>query len=151
RVTNKSKSTTAYVDFPGIRSIAVSPKDFRIGTGDAPEVFVTATLHGGWQMNLNDQVRFTPADSAVAVVTVGGEAVVGIGAGTTTIEVFEASTNWTDTIAVTVLPPVLVDVVVEPSGQTIRVGQTLPFTASGKLSDATLAPLVGPAWSSSSP
>ena len=83
----------------------------------------------------------------VAVTTARGEMVVGEGAGTTTIEVAEASTSWSGVIDVTVLPPDLVEIVVLPPGpQTIRVGQTLPFEASGMFSDSTLVPPDGPTW-----
>ena len=95
-VTHRYRSTTAYVEFPGILRIDVSPKDIRLGAGDSADVTVTATLHGGAPMNLNHLVRFTPADTDVAVVTAGGEMVVGRGAGTTTIEVLEPSSGWSD-------------------------------------------------------
>jgi len=151
-VTHRFKSTTCYVEFPGIRSIDLSPKTVHVRRGDGASVTVMANLHGGWQMSLNDIVTFTPANRDVAVMTAGGEMVVGEGAGTTTIKVAEASTNWSGVIDVTVLPPELAEIVVLPPGpQTIRVGQTLKFEASGMFSDSTLVPRDGPTWRSSSP
>lgn len=150
-VTHRFMSTTAYVEFPGIRRIELSPRAVEIRAGASASVSVMATLHDGWQMSLNDLVRFTSDKPDVARMTAGGEMVVGEGPGTATIEVFEASTNWTGAIDVTVLPPVLVDVIVEPAGQTILVSQSLPFTATGKFSDGSLVPLVGPTWESSTP
>jgi hypothetical protein len=130
---NRYRSTTAYVEFPGIVRIAVSPKEVRVGTGDAVAVTVMATLHGGAPMKLNDLVRWTPANPDVAVMRPGHEEVSGIAPGTTSIDVFESSTGWSETIDVTVLPPVLVAIEVIPLGETIPVGDTLQFAAAGRL------------------
>jgi len=151
RATDRDRSTTAYVEFPGIVRIDVSPKEVRVGTGDAIAVTVMATLHGAPPMKLNDLVQWTPANPDVAVMRPGHEEVSGIAPGTTSIDVFESSTGWSETIDVTVLPPVLVAIEVIPLGETIAVGDTLQFAAAGRLSDANLRPLVRPLWRSSRP
>ncbi len=103
--TNIARSTTVYVEFPGIVRIEVTPKDIRVGAGDVEMLTVTATLRGGWQMPVNDLVQWTPENTDVAVVEPGGARVIGVAPGQTQIEAYEASSNSTSTFHVTVLPP----------------------------------------------
>jgi hypothetical protein len=144
--TNIAKSTTVYVEFPGIVRIDVTPKDIRVGKGDVEMLTVMATLHGGWQMPVNDLVQWTPADTDVAVVEPGGARVIGVAPGRTQVEAYEASSKSTSTFHVTVLPPKMIDIVILPLGATIPVGRKLDFAASGQLDDLTLVPLDKPIW-----
>lgn len=147
--TKIARSTTVFVEFPGIVRIDVTPKDIRVGKGDVEMLTVMATLHGGWQMPVNDLVQWTPADTDVAVVEPGGARVIGVGPGQTQIEAFEASSKATSTFHVTVPPPKMIDIVILPIGATIPVGRQLDFAASGQLDDLTLVPLDKPIWSTS--
>jgi len=149
--TNLYRSTTVYVEFPGILRIDVTPKDVRIGKGDVTWLTVTATLRGGGQMEVNDLVQCTPVEEDVVEVVPGDTRVKGVAAGKTSVEVFEATSGSSQTIDVTVLPPALVDIVVIPIGERIRVGQTLEFAASGRLSDLTLQDLDKPTWRALTP
>lgn len=147
--TNIAKSTTVYVEFPGIVRIDVTPKDIRVGKGDVEMLTVMATLYGGWQMPVNDLVQWTPADTDVAVVEPGGARVIGVAPGQTQIDAYEASSKSTSTFNITVLPPKMIDIVILPLGATIPVGQKLDFAASGQLDDLTLVPLDKPIWTTS--
>ena len=145
------QATTAYVDFPGIASIDVEPKQVSVGTGDVTWLTVTATLHGGFPMEVNDLVTCTSADTDIADTVPKDTRIKGIAAGKTTVEVFEAISKSSQTVDVTVLPPVLSAIVILPIGETMRVGQTLEFAASGQLSDLTMQDLDGPLWRTLTP
>ena len=145
------QATTVYVDFPGIARIDVEPKQVSVGTGDVTWLTVTATLHGGFPMEVNDLVTCTSADTDIADTVPKDTRIKGIAAGKTSVEVFEASSKSSQTVDVTVLPPVLSAIVILPIGETMRVGQTLEFAASGQLSDLTMQDLDGPLWRTLTP
>ena len=146
---NKGKSTTVDVDFPGIRRIDVAPKEITVVKGEAEKLTMTATLHNGGQMRVNDLVQFTRIDTNVAVVQPGGAFVIGVDPGHTEVEVFEPSSKSTATFEVTVPPLRMIAIVVIPSSQTIHVGDRIDFIAMGRLEDLTTTPLGRPGWSSS--
>jgi hypothetical protein len=151
RATNRQKSTTTYVEFPGIVRLTVSPKDVSVRKGDRVQVDIIATLRGGTPMKVHDLVQWTPADEKTAVHVPGSNEVLGVAAGATNFEVFESTSETSATFTVTVLPLVLDSIAVLPLGETIPVGQTLAFVATGQMSDLTLQPLDKPTWSSSRP
>ena len=102
-------------------------------------------------MTVNDLVQWTSSDSSVAEMISSGAQVQGRAQGGTILEAFEPTSKSSDTIIVTVLPPVLRSIMVFPAGETIPNGQKLQFTATGFFSDNNSRDLTRLRWSSSKP
>jgi hypothetical protein len=99
------QSTTAFVEFPGILRITVTPKDVRVREDESVVVEAMATLKGGWQMRVDDLVQWTEADPDVASYDPVRNVVDGFWPGrSTTIEARDPASGESDTITVTVLP-----------------------------------------------
>ena len=145
------KSTTVYVEFPGIVRIEVTPKEIEVRQGEVAALTVIATLKGGAQMRVNPFVEWTLADEKVAVVHADGAALTGTFPGKTRIEAYQRNSEQAATFDVSVLPPKLEEIIVLPFGAVIPIGESREFGASGRLEDLTLVELDRPIWSTSDP
>jgi hypothetical protein len=146
---NKGKSTTAYVDFPGIVRLEVLEKDVAIQQGEAGALTVMATLRGGGQKRVNEFLQFTVGDERIAKVPAGGALVNGLFPGKTPVEAYEPASQQSTTFDVTVRPPTLADIEVTPIGEVIPIGESRQFKARGVLEDGRRVELDRPLWRSS--
>jgi len=138
----------------GLVSIAVTPANDTIPLGSLQSLTATGTFSGGATEQL---ASVTWASSSNAVATVSNDtgdtaAVVGTGAGLTTVTASAGSVIGSTTVTVTSgSTPTLTSIAVTPVNHSINLGSTQQFTATGTYSDASTKNLTSTAtWTSSS-
>lgn len=128
-------STSVNIQAPTLLSISILP--------DTPTIAVTTTLQfhalgnysDGSVQNVTRQVTWASSNTAVAQILPSGDSK-GMGAGSSTISATLGSISGSTTLTVT--NATIVSINVMPPSQTIAVGTTLGFTASGRFSDGSV-------------
>jgi type IV pilus assembly protein PilY1 len=126
---------------PTLVSIAVTPPNQTITQGQTEEYTATGTYTDGSMQNLTTQVSWSSSDTSVATIGSQGLAsslATGSSGITATLGSISGSTGLT-VIAPPPPPPppTLVSITVTPANQTIDVGQTEQYTATGTYSDGS--------------
>jgi uncharacterized protein YjdB len=127
-------STSVNVQSPALLSISVLP--------DTPTIAVTTTLQfhalgnysDGSVQNLTREVTWVSSNTAVVQILTSGDSK-GQAAGSSTITATLGSISGSTTLNVT--NATIVSITVMPPSQTIAVGTTLDFGATGRFSDGT--------------
>ncbi|HTW75627.1 MAG TPA: PilC/PilY family type IV pilus protein [Steroidobacteraceae bacterium] len=139
---------------PTLVSISVSPVDPTITAGQTESFIATGTYSDGSTQNLTDQVGWTSSDTGIATINSQGLAS-SSSAGSTSITATLSGISGSTTLTVNAAPPpppppTLVSITVTPANQTIDVGQTQQYTATGTYSDGSTLNLTAQVtWSSS--
>ncbi|MGZ4816244.1 MAG: Ig-like domain-containing protein [Terriglobales bacterium] len=139
-----SGSATLTVNAPSLVSIAVTPANPSIATGQTQQFTATGTYSDGSHQVISSPT-WTSTDASVATIDSSGLAT-GVGAGTTTIAASSGGVNGSTVL--TVNARILVSIAVTPANPSIAVGQTQQFTATGTYSDGGHQVIASPNWSS---
>ena len=137
-----------------LQSVTISPSNPTINMTAPPAAAATqqftATGHysDGSSKDLTSSVTWTSSAPAVATVNSSGLAT-SVGVGSTTIMAASGSVNSTSSLGVTAP---LVSITVSPNSQSIPLGKTQQFTATGHYSDGSSSDITSQVtWSSSAP
>ncbi len=128
-------------------SIAVTPVNPSITTGQQQQFTATGTYSNGSKKDLTSSAAWSSSATSVATISSSGLATA-VAAGSTTIKATSGSVNGSTTLTVTA--PTLVSIAVTPVNPSLSVGQQQQFTATGTYSDGSKKDLTSSAaWSSS--
>jgi plastocyanin len=145
-----SGNTTMTVIAP-LASIAITPANPHLPKGETEHFIATGTFTDNTTMDLTNSViwsSLTPANASISNAPGSAGFATGLAVGTSTIQASLSGISGTTTL--TVDPAVLVSISVSPSSQSVILGSTQQFTATGNLSDHTTEDLTNLAtWTSS--
>ena len=131
-----------------LESIAVTPASPSIAKGQTQQFTATGTYSDSSTANITSQVTWTSATTTVATITTGGLAT-GTGTGTSNITAsLSGVTSPADVLTVTSGTATLVSIALSPSTDSLPVGATQQFTATGTYSDSSTQNLTGVTWAS---
>src|SRR5438309_189017 len=134
---------------PPLVSIAVNPQSAAVPLGKTQQFTATGTYTDGSTQNLTSSVVWSSSAPTVSTVSSTGVAT-SVGQGTTNI--IATSGTISGSSSLTVGPPALVSLSVNPSSASVPLGTTQQFTATGTYTDASTQNLVNSInWNSSSP
>ena len=133
-----SSSTTLTVTSATLVSIAITPANPSIVKGTGKQFTATGTYSDTTTQNLTGTVTWTSSTTGVATISnaAGSQGLAtSVAAGSTTITATSGSISGSTTLSVTAA--VLVSLTVTPASQSISVGATQQFTATGTYSDSS--------------
>ncbi|HUJ17270.1 MAG TPA: DUF3443 family protein [Nitrospirota bacterium] len=138
---------------PTLKSIAVTPANPNVALGITEQFTATGTYSDNSLRDITTSVTWTSSAPNVASIsnTAGSEGLAGSGSqGQTTITAtLGIVSNFTD---LTVTPPVLATIDVDPANPSIALGSGQQFTATGHYSDNTTSDLTtSVTWTASAP
>jgi len=140
-------TTSLRVGPPILVGITISPVNGTVPAGLAQKFGATGAFSDGTSQDVSATVSWTSATTQVATVSSIGLAT-GLTAGTTTIQA--ASGSLSSSATLTVQPPVLTSLAVQPTLGGTTVGGTQAFTATGTYTDSSTQNLTSSVtWSSS--
>ena len=125
-------STSVSVQSPTLISVAIVPADGTIAATTTLQFHALGNYSDGSVQNVTRQVTWASSNTAVAQILNTGDSK-GEAAGSSTITATLGSIAGSTTLNVT--NATIVSITVMPPSQTIAVGTTLDFTASGRFSD----------------
>ncbi len=133
---------------PTLQSIAVTPANTSLSTGNTEQFTATGTLSNNTTEDLTSQVTWASSDTTWATINSTGLATA-VAPGPVTISAaFDGITGSTGLTVVA--PPTLQSIAVTPANTTLFTGNTEQFTATGTLSDDTTENLTSQVtWASS--
>ena len=133
---------------PTLQSIAVTPANTSLSTGNTEQFTATGTLSNNTTEDLTSQVTWASSDTTWATINSTGLATA-VAPGPVTISAaFDGITGSTGLTVVA--PPTLESIAVTPANTTLFTGNTEQFTATGTLSDDTTENLTSQVtWASS--
>jgi uncharacterized protein YjdB len=126
-------STSVTVGAAALVSIALTPNPSSLPIGETESLTATGSYSDGTTQNLTQSVTWSAASAVASVSSTG--ALLAKAAGSTTITATSGSISGSANVTVT--SAVLVALNVAPSNQSIALGQTLQFTATGVYSDGS--------------
>ncbi len=130
-----------------LESIAVTPANTRLPTGETEQFKATGTLSDNTTENLTSQVTWTSSDTTWATISSAGLATA-VSPGPVTISA--AFDGITGSTGLTITAAVLKSIAVTPVNTSLTTGQTEQFTATGTLSNNTTENLTSQVtWASS--
>ena len=136
-----------------LSSIAVAPVNQTITIGATQQFTATGTYSDGSTQSLTSQAAWSSTSTGVAGISSGGLATA-VAVGSTTISAALSGVTGSTSLTVQAAPPpppTLSSIALTPAGQTILVGATQQFTATGTYSDGSTQSLTSQAaWSSTS-
>ncbi len=134
---------------PVLLSISVAPVADSIGVGQTEQYTATGLYSDLSTKSLTSSVTWSSSDATDASVSTSGLAT-GLATGASTITATDPSTKIAGTAVLTVIPAVLLSISVAPVADSIGVGQTEQYTATGLYSDLSTKSLTSSVtWSSS--
>lgn len=155
-----STSLTVQTPPPVLVSIVVTPANQTIFVGQSIQYTATGNYSNGSQQDLTNTVNWSSGNTSAATISNGGPSAppkgqaTGVGPGVTTITATDPATNIQGSTSLTVQtpPPTLVSITVTPANQTITVGFSIQYTATGNFSNGSQQDLTNTVnWSSSNP
>ncbi len=131
-----------------LQSIAVTPANTSLATGQTEQFAATGTLSNDTTENLTNQVTWSSSDTTWATINSTGLATA-VSPGPVTISAaFDGITGSTGLTIVA--PPTLQSITVTPANTSLPTGETEQFTATGTLSNDTTENLTSQVtWTSS--
>jgi hypothetical protein len=142
-------STGLTVSSPALVSIAVSPNPASVAAGRTHSFTATGTYTDGSVLNLTNSVTWSSSAPPIANVNGTGLASSFV-AGTAIITA--SSGNIGGSAILTVSPPALVTLGVNPGGASVAAGRSQQFTATGTFTDGSTQDLTNSvSWTSSVP
>ena len=134
---------------PILLSISVAPAADSLAVGQTAQYIATGHYSDLSTKNLTSSVTWASSNTSAATVSTGGLAT-GVATGVSTISATDPSTKVAGTALLTVTPAVLLSISVAPVADSIGVGQTEQFTATGLYSDLSTKDLTSSVtWASS--
>ena len=145
-----SSPVTLNVNSKVISSISISTTTASVPKGQAANFVATASYSDGSTGSVTGSVTWSSDTPAVVSVNQAGKASTGaVGSATISAIITVGSMVVTsNSITLTVIPPVLASITLSPTSASITVLGTKQFTASGVMSDGTPATLGTLNWSS---
>ena len=141
-------TTTLTVAPPVLVSIAVAPANPSIIAANTQQFSAAGTYSDGSTQDLTSTAIWSSLSPGVATIAPGGLAT-GVAAGTAGINATVGGVTGSTTLTVT--PPVLQSIAVNPGSPSIAAGNTQQFTATGTYNNGTTQDLTSTAtWNSSS-
>lgn len=128
-------STSVSVQSPTLISISILPQNPTIAVTTTLQFHALGNYSDGSVQNVTRQVTWASSNTAVAQILSTGDSR-GQAAGSSTITATLGSMSSSTTLNVT--NATIVSITVMPSSQTIAVGTTLDFTATGRFSDSSV-------------
>jgi len=132
-------------------SIAITPPLPSIAAGTTQQFAATGTFTDGSTQDLTQSAYWSSSAAIVATISdaSGSQGLAtALTAGTTTISVTSGTVNATATLTVT--PAILVSIAVNPQSDSIALGTTQQFTATGTYTDGSIQDVTGiVGWNSS--
>jgi uncharacterized protein YjdB len=125
-------STSVGVQSPTLMSISILPENPTIAATTTLQFHALGNYSDGSVQNVTRQVTWASSNTAVAQILSTGDSR-GQAAGSSTITATLGSISSSTTLSVT--NATIVSITVMPPSQTIAVGTTLDFTATGRFSD----------------
>jgi uncharacterized protein YjdB len=123
-----------FVDDSDLTEIVITPASPSVLVGKKQPFTATGTLAGGGTLVVTDTATWTSSSTSVATINSTGEAT-GVSPGSTSIRASQGGAS--SSVTLTVDPPALSFIVVDPENQTININATQQFTAEGDFTDAT--------------
>jgi uncharacterized protein YjdB len=123
-----------FVDDSDLTEIVITPASPSVLVGKKQSFVATGTLAGGGTLIVTDTATWTSSSTAVATINSTGEAT-GVSPGSTSIRASQGGAS--SSVTLTVDPPALSFIVVDPENQTININATQQFTAEGDFTDGT--------------
>jgi uncharacterized protein YjdB len=135
-----------FVD-PTLTTLTVTPATPSVVAGDTLQLTATGSYDDGSSKNISGTVSWSTSDASVATVSSAG-LLTGVAVGTATITATSAAVTGTTTATVEVAG--LQSITLSPTGNSIRQGATLQFTATGHLQDGSTQDITSSVtWTSS--
>ena len=132
-----------------LKSIAVTPANTSLATGETEQFTATGTLSDNCTENLTSQVTWASSDTTWATISTTGLATA-VAPGPVTISA--TFDGITATTGLTVTSATLKSIAVTPANTSLPAGETEQFTATGTLSDNSTENLTDQVtWASSEP
>ncbi len=125
-------STGLTVTAAALKSIAVTPANTSLATGETEQFTATGTLSDNTTENLTSQVTWTSSDTTWATINTAGLATA-VSPGPVTISA--AFDGITGSTGLTVTAATLQSIAVTPANPSVPKGETEQFTATGTFSD----------------
>jgi uncharacterized protein YjdB len=130
-----------------ITRIAISPQNPILNQGNSLQLTATGVYNDGSQQDLTAQANWKSSQPSVATVNANGNLTA---VGTGSAQMSAQYQGVTGNSSVTVEPPVLVSITVNPAQSSLPVGESEQLNATGAYSDGTTQDLTRSAtWSSS--
>ena len=129
-----------------VNAVALTPTDVTIEEDEQVQILASATDANGHAIT-NPMFRWTSSRTSVASVSQNG-LVTAMSAGETRISA--TSGGVIGSASVTVEDAGLATLTVTPAASTVRIGETVQLTATGRDRDGVVMPGLSPTWSSSS-
>jgi uncharacterized protein YjdB len=142
-----SPGASLYVTAATLTGISISPTARSTPKGTPVTFTATGTYSDGNSGDVSGSVSWTSSNTAVATMDSTGIAS-SVAQGSTTVSA-SASGQTSNNAILTVTAPVLAALSITPPIASVTLGNTRQFTASGILTDGTVAPLGTVAWTSS--
>lgn len=140
-------STSLTIGQSVLLSISVGPNQSSLPLGESEQLTATANFSDGTTQNFTPSATWTSSGPAIANVNAQG-VVTGISMGTAQLSVVYQ--GLTGTASITVGPPALLSITVNPAQSSLPVGESAQLAATGSLSDGSTQNLTQSAsWSSS--
>jgi len=131
-----SGHTTVTVTTAVLESIAVTPIDPSLPSGETQQLTATGRYSDGSTQNITDAVNWASVDTSIAGVSATG-LVTGADVGSTTVSATDNSTGISGNTLVTVTTAVLESIAVTPIDPFLPSGETQQLTATGRYSDGS--------------
>jgi hypothetical protein len=142
-------TTSVTVAAPALVSVTVAPNQSSLPVGESEQLTATGTFSDGSTQDLTQSATWLSLGSAVASVSPSGD-VTATAVGTTTISA--TSGSQTGSASLTVMPPAVISLTVNPATLSLGLGSGRQFQAIATMSDGTTQDLTGVvAWSSTQP
>lgn len=145
-----SGSTTLTVNPAVLVSISLGPSPLTLPKGSVQQLTATGTYSDGTTQTLASGITWASSNAAVATVSASGQVTVVAATGSATISAQAGSV--TGSVVVQATSAVLVSIGVSPPANSVPLGATQQFTATGTYSDASTGDVTASAlWTSSNP
>jgi hypothetical protein len=122
------------VSAPTLVALSLSPASASVPKGETQQFTVTGTFNNQTTQNVNAAVVWATSTGTVAAINSDGLATARA-VGTATITVTSGSVSETGTLTVT--PPVLTAIAIDPVSSSVRLGTNEQLTATGTFSDGS--------------
>jgi len=130
-----------------LTGVTVSPANPSIAAGTTQAFTASGTFSDGSTQDLTTQVQWNSSNSSVATINTNGLAASFVAGQTSITATFGTASN---SAVLTVTPGVLSSITITPANNSLLVGSTQQFTATGTFSDNTQQDLTSvSAWNSS--
>lgn len=139
-----SNPASLTVDLSGLDGLTIQPASAQIALGTTEPFKAIATFLNGATLNVTTlpQLSWSSDNSTVASVGQHTGAAKASNTVSGTANITAALSSFSPSAPLTVSPAIITSITVTPTGKTIAIGTSQPFTAEGTFSDSTTQTLV---------